>query len=165
MLFIKGDQAMSIFIVKLRKFLYGLFGFAVMAFPILALSSGPQTPESISGVTVVTAEKAKAMADSGVLIVDTRVANEYVEQHIKGAISIPYKEKSDKSVHFDARQDSFDLEKLPTDKNTSVIFYCNAGECWKSYKSSVVAVKDGYKNVYWLRGGIPEWKSKSLPIE
>lgn len=156
---------MSILIVKLRKFLYGLFGFAVVAFPTLALSSGTQTPESIPGATVVTAEKAKAMADGGVLIVDTRVANEYVEQHIKGAVSIPYKEKSDKSVHFDARQDSFDLEKLPTDKNTSVIFYCNAGECWKSYKSSVAAVKAGYQNVYWLRGGIPEWKSKGLPVE
>jgi rhodanese-related sulfurtransferase len=165
MLFIKGDQAMSIYIVKLRKCLYGLFGFAFLAFPTLALSSGPQTPESISGATVVTADKAKAMADSGVLMVDTRVANEYVEQHIKGAISIPYKEKSDKSVHFDVRQDSFDLEKLPTDKNTSVIFYCNAGECWKSYKSSVVAIKAGYNNVYWLRGGIPEWKSKGLPVE
>jgi rhodanese-related sulfurtransferase len=165
MLFIKGDQVMSIFIVNLRKFLYGLFGFAVLAFPTLALSSGPQTPESIPGVTVVTAEKAKALADGGMLMVDTRVANEYVEQHIKGAISIPYKEKSDKSVHFDVRQDSFDLEKLPTDKNTSVIFYCNAGECWKSYKSSVVAIKAGYNNVYWLRGGIPEWKSKGLTVE
>jgi len=165
MLFIKGDQVMSIFIVNLRKFLYGLFGFAVLAFPTLALSSGPQTPESIPGVTVVTAEKAKALADGGMLMVDTRVANEYVEQHIKGAISIPYKEKSDKSVHFDVRQDSFDLEKLPTDKNTSVIFYCNAGECWKSYKSSVVAIKAGYNNVYWLRGGIPEWKSKGLLVE
>lgn len=156
---------MSIFIVKLRKFLYGLFGFAVLAFPTLALSSGPETPDSIPGVTVVTAEKAKAMMDSGVMMVDTRVANEYVEQHIKGAISIPYKEKSDKSVHFDARQDSFDLAKLPTDKDKSVIFYCNAGECWKSYKSSVAAVKAGHKNVYWLRGGIPEWKSKGLPVE
>ena len=156
---------MSILIVKLRKILYGLFGFAVLAFPTVALSSGAETPDSIPGATVVTAEKAKAMMDSGVLMVDTRVANEYVEQHIKGAISIPYKEKSDKSVHFDARQDSFDLAKLPTDKNKSVIFYCNAGECWKSYKSSVAAVKAGYTNVYWLRGGIPEWKSKGLAVE
>ena len=156
---------MSKIIVKLRKIIYGLFGFAVLAFPMLVLASQPQTPESISGVTVVTAEKAKSMVDSGVLIVDTRVANEYVEQHVKGAVSIPYKEKSKKSADFDARQDSFDLAKLPGDKNTSMIFYCNAGECWKSYKSCVAAVKAGYKNVYWLRGGIPEWKSKGLPVE
>lgn len=156
---------MSVYIVEFRKFFYGLLGLAVLAFPTLAFSSGPQTPESIPGVAAITAEKAKAMVESGVMIVDTRVANEYVEQHIKGAISIPYKEKSAKSVDFDVKLDSFDLSKLPADKDTSVIFYCNAGECWKSYKSSVIAVKAGYKNVYWLRGGIPEWKAKGYAVE
>ncbi len=155
---------MSHIIVELRKSLYGLLGLVVIALPALAWA-GPQTPESIPGTTVVTAEKAKSMVEKGVLIVDTRVANEYVEQHIKGAMNIPYKEKSAKSVDFDAKQDSFDLSKLPADKNTPVIFYCNAGECWKSYKSSVAAVKAGYKNVYWLRGGIPEWKTKGFPVE
>ncbi len=155
---------MSHIIVELRRSLYSLVGLIVIALPALAWA-GPQTPESLSGTTVVTAEKAKAMGESGVLIVDTRVANEYVEQHIKGAVSIPYKEKSAKSVDFDASQDSFDLSKLPADKNTTVIFYCNAGECWKSYKSSKAAVKAGYKNVHWLRGGIPEWKAKGFPVE
>jgi rhodanese-related sulfurtransferase len=155
---------MSHSLVALRKSLYSFLGLIVMALPALAWA-GPQTPESLSGTTVVTAEKAKSMAEKGVLIVDTRVANEYVEQHIKGAVSIPYKEKSDKSVDFNAKLDSFDLSKLPADKNTAVIFYCNAGECWKSYKSSVVASKGGYKSIYWLRGGIPEWKAKGFPVE
>lgn len=150
--------------VALRKSLYSFLGLIVMALPALAWA-GPQTPESLSGTTVVTAEKAKSMVEKGVLIVDTRVANEYVEQHIKGAVSIPYKEKSDKSVDFNAKLDSFDLSKLPADKNTAVIFYCNAGECWKSYKSSVAAGKGGYKSIYWLRGGIPEWKAKGFPVE
>ena len=155
---------MSHSLVALRKSLYSFLGLIVMALPALAWA-GPQTPESLSGTTVVTAEKAKSMAEKGVLIVDTRVANEYVEQHIKGAVSIPYKEKSDKSVDFNAKLDSFDLSKLPADKNTAVIFYCNAGECWKSYKSSVAAIKGGYKSIYWLRGGIPEWKAKGFPVE
>src|SRR3990170_5471009 len=147
---------MSHVIAEFRKSLYTLAGLIVIALPVPALAAA-LTPESLPGVTVVTAEKAKAMMEGGVLIVDTRVANEYVEQHIKGAVNVPYKEKSAKSVNFDASQDSFDLSKLPADKNTSVIFYCNAGECWKSYKASKVTVKAGYKKVYWLRGGIPEW--------
>ena len=155
---------MSHVIAKFRKSLYSLAGLIAIALPAPALAA-VITPESLPGTTVVTAEKAKAMAESGVLIVDTRVANEYVEQHIKGAVNIPYKEKSAKSVNFDASQDSFDLSKLPADKNTPVILYCNAGECWKSYKSSVVAVKAGYKNIYWLRGGIPEWKAKGFAVE
>jgi len=151
-------------IAKFRKYLYSLAGFIVIALPVPALAAA-LTPDSLPGVTVVTAEKAKTMVESGVLIVDTRVANEYVEQHIKGAVNIPYKEKSAKAVNFDAGHDSFDLSKLPADKNTLVIFYCNAGECWKSYKSSVLAVKAGYKKIHWLRGGIPEWKAKGFPVE
>ena len=139
-------------------------GLIFMAPPILAFA-GAQTPESISGATVITADKAQALVNSGVLMVDARVANEYAEEHIKGAVSIPYKEKSAKSVDFDASQDSFDLSRLPADKNTAMIFYCNAGECWKSYKATKAALKAGYRNVYWLRGGIPEWKAKGFPVE
>jgi rhodanese-related sulfurtransferase len=96
---------------------------------------------------------------------DTRVAAEYAEAHIKGAKSLPYKEKSSKAIGFDKSQDEFALDKLPADKNTAVIFYCNAGDCWKSYKASKVAVDAGYKRVNWFRGGIPEWRGKGLPVE
>ncbi len=156
---------MSMLTVELKKLFCGLMSLALLALPALALSDEPQTPGSIPGVTTVTAEKAKAMMENGVLIVDARVANEYVEQHIKGAINIPYKEKSAKSVNFNSKLDSFDLSKLPPDKDTQVIFYCNGGECWKSYKACVTAEKAGYKNIYWLRGGYPEWKGKGFAVD
>jgi rhodanese-related sulfurtransferase len=128
-------------------------------------SYGGETPSSLNGATVVTAEKAKQLMDGGVLFVDARVANEYAEAHVKGAKSIPYKEKSAKEVNYDASKDSFDLDKLPADKNTPIILACNGADCWKSYKASHAAVKAGYKQVYWFRGGFPEWKSKGYPIE
>ncbi len=124
-----------------------------------------ETPLTLKGATVIAAEKAKTMQDQGVLIVDTRVAHEYVEQHIKGAKNAPYKEKSAKAADYDAKLDHFDLSALPADKSTAIIFYCNAGECWKSYKASNAAIKAGYTKVYWMRGGIPEWKAKGLPVE
>jgi rhodanese-related sulfurtransferase len=130
-----------------------------------AHAATPSTPPDLPGVTVVTAAQARDLMAKGVLIVDTRVANEYVEQRIKGAVSVPYKEKSAKAPDFDPRLDKFDLTKLPRDKRTPVIFYCNAGECWKSYKASMTALKAGYTKVYWLRGGIPEWKHNGLPVE
>lgn len=132
---------------------------------VQAATSTPQTPPDLPGVTVVTAVQARDLMAKGALIVDTRVASEYVEQHINGAVNIPYKEKSAKAPDFDGRLDRFDLGKLPCDKSTPVIFYCNAGECWKSYKASKTALKAGYTKVYWLRGGIPEWKNNSLPVE
>lgn len=124
-----------------------------------------ETPATLAGANLVNAEQAKKLMDGGALMVDTRVANEYVDQHIKGAKSVPYKEKSAKDVKFDPKEDSFDLAKLPGDKNAAVIFYCNGGECWKSFKASKVAIDAGYKKVNWLRGGIPEWKAKGYPVE
>lgn len=123
------------------------------------------TPDSIKGATLVDAAKAKSLADAGSKMIDARVANEYAEGHIKGAISVPYKEKSAKSVDFDASLDNIDMTKLPADKNAGMIFYCNGAECWKGYKAAVAAVKAGYKTVYWLRLGIPEWKAKGYPVE
>lgn len=123
------------------------------------------TPDSLSGAIPVDAARTKFLAESGVLVIDARVANEYAESHIRGAINVPYKEKSAKSADFDASQDSFDLSKLPASKDTAMVIYCNGPECWKSYKASKAAVKAGYKTVYWFRLGIPEWKAKGYPTE
>jgi rhodanese-related sulfurtransferase len=124
-----------------------------------------ETPASLPGVKSVSAEEVKKMLDSGVPVIDTRVAAEYAEKTIKGAISVPYKEKSAKEPGFDASQDQFDLAKLPGNKSAPLVFFCNAGECWKSYKASVVAQKAGYSKISWFRGGFPEWSSKGLPTQ
>jgi len=123
------------------------------------------TPDSLKGATSVDAAKAKTLIDAGTKVIDARVANEYAEGHIKGAISVPYKEKSAKAADFDATQDSIDLGKLPSDKNVGLIFYCNGQECWKGYKAATAAVKAGYKSVYWFRLGFPEWKAKGYAVE
>ena len=136
------------------------------AFALAAgMAQANDTPASLEGATVVTADQAKELQAKGATMVDARVANEYADAHIKGAINIPYKEKSGKSADFDASQDSWDMSKLPHDKNANIILSCNGPECWKSYKSAKMAVKAGYKHVYWFRGGYPEWKSKGFPTE
>lgn len=124
-----------------------------------------ETPPALDGATIVSSDQVKKMLDAGTPVIDARVANEYVEGHIKGAKNVPYKEKSAKATNFDASQDNFDLTKLPADKNAALVFYCNAGECWKSYKASIAALKAGYKKVFWFRAGFPEWKAKGFPIE
>jgi rhodanese-related sulfurtransferase len=137
------------------------FAFALAA----GAAQAAETPGTLAGAVVVGADKVKSMAEAGVPVFDTRVANEYAEAHIKGAKNVPYKEKSAKSTDFDPSQDSFDLKKLPQDKGAPLVFYCNAGECWKSYKASAAAVKAGYTKVHWFRGGMPEWKAKGYPVE
>lgn len=127
--------------------------------------SANETPQELAGATIATADQVKRMLDSGVLVVDTRVGNEFAETRIKGALNIPYKERSSKARDFEAALDSFNLAKLPADKGRPIVFYCNAGECWKSYKAATVALRAGYKQVYWFRGGLPEWQKKGLPVE
>jgi len=138
---------------------------AAVAFAVSEGAVAAETPSSIAGVQVVDSAQVQQLQARGVPVFDTRVASEYAEKTIKGAISVPYKEKSAKRPDFDRSQDSFDLAKLPADKNAPLVFFCNSGECWKSYKASVVARDSGYKAVHWFRGGFPEWSSKGLPTQ
>jgi rhodanese-related sulfurtransferase len=146
---------------KLATFVGGL----VLGLAVVGGASAADTPPTLQGVTVVSAEEAKRMLDRGVTLIDARVATEYAEKTIKGAKSVPYREKSAKAVDFDRTQDQFDLAKLPADKGAPLVFFCNSGECWKSYKASTLARDAGYKQVYWLRGGMPEWNVKGLPTQ
>ncbi len=149
--------------VNRSKALLGLAAAALFAAALPAFA-GP-TPESLNGATRVDAAKAKALVDGGAKLIDMRSAAEFAEGHAKGAINVPYKEKSAKAVDFDASLDTFDLGKLPADKGAGLVAYCNGVECWKSYKGLTAAMKAGYKNTYWLRDGYPGWKDKGYPVE
>jgi rhodanese-related sulfurtransferase len=130
-----------------------------------ALAEKPLTPASLKGATVV--DDAFVKANHGkIKIFDVRKKAEYVESHIAGAISVPYEEKSELAVNFDASKDQFDLSKFPKDKNEPIIVYCNGPRCWKSYKAAVLLMKAGHTKIDWYRNeGFPGWKSKGYPVE
>lgn len=128
-------------------------------------AENPIVPDGLSGAKVINADECKKLISGNGKVFDVRNELEYGEGHLPGAVMLPYKEKSDKAANFDSSVDKFDTSKLPSDKSTPVVFYCNGDRCWKSYKSSVAAIKAGHKNVNWFRGGIPEWKEKGYPIE
>lgn len=140
-------------------------GMVVLGLGSLTATWATQTPATLAGVKLIGAEEAKKLLDAGVPFFDTRVSAEYAEKTIKGAKSLVYREKSAKAANFDAAADQFDLSKLPADKAAPVVFFCNAGECWRSYKASAVAAKAGHTKVNWFRGGMPEWSAKGLPTQ
>jgi len=121
----------------------------------LIRDSWNDSPLTLEGATKVSAVQVKDLLASGVPIVDARIPAEYDASHIPKAIRVTYQDKSAKSVNFNPAQDTYDLSRLPADKNAPLVIYCNAGSCWKSFKLSTVAIKAGYKKVYWFRGGIP----------
>jgi len=45
-----------------------------------------------------------------------------------------------------------------------LVFYCLSAECWMSYNAALRAIRAGYRNVLWYRGGIEAWRSAGLPL-
>ena len=123
------------------------------------------TPRSLPGAAIPTAEEVAALLKKGATMYDTRTLEEYNTRRIQGARFVPYIEKSRKELGYEEKLDSFDMTKIEQDRNAHVIFACNGAECWKSYKAAQLAVKAGYKNVYWFRGGFPEWSIAGLPTD
>lgn len=125
------------------------------------------TPAQLPGVQRITAQEAQKLQASGAVVVDTRTDKEYKAQRIPGSVHAAYVEKSLKDVAFNAAQDDFKaldgIAQLTPAK--AVIFACNGAECWKSYKAAKVANGKGFKSVYWLRGGVPEWAAAGLPTD
>lgn len=126
-------------------------------------SLGILTPENIAGITRVGAGDVVKLMAANAIAVDTRTVKEYEQAHIAGAVSAPYIEHSLKDPNYEAALDDFSaLDKLPHDR--PLIFFCNGPECWKSYKASRMAKAKGVKQVYWYRGGMPEWMEKGMPV-
>jgi len=123
------------------------------------------TPTVLPGAKLVTAAEVRELVAKGTPVYDVRVEEEYLKAHIPGALSVTYRESSAKEVGFDPGDDQWALNRLPKDKNAAFIVYCDGTICWRGYKAASMAVKAGYKNVYWFRGGFPEWKEAGLPVE
>lgn len=85
------------------------------------------------------------------VIVDVRNPNEWMATGILvGAALIPLSE-------FEQRAP----QELPKDEPIYVI--CNTGN--RSRAASEILIKDGYKKVYNIDGGIQAWLSVGLPVE
>jgi rhodanese-related sulfurtransferase len=122
---------------------------------------GTFTPTSLPGAKLVTVNEVQKLVAQGAVLVDTRSEKEFKAKRVHQAVFAPYHEKSVKDVVFDVALDDFSaLEKLA--KNKPTIFSCNGAECWKSYKASKFAVAKGFTDVYWFRGGLPEWELAGL---
>lgn len=148
-----------------------IFQLLLVALTLTSLSGAraddpPPTPTSLAGAKVISAAEAKALLDAkGAHFFDTRSVLNFGKGHIPGAVTASYKEKSDKNASFDASKDEFALAALPADKNAKIVFYSDGPTGWKSYKATVLAVKAGYKNVHYLRGGFQDWTANAWPVE
>lgn len=129
-----------------------------------AMADDPPTPASAKGFEVLSIEKARDLIGKAQFY-DMRSAVNYGKGHVKGAVALPYDQKSEKSENFDGAKDKFDMAKLPQDKSAAIVFYSDGPTGWKSYKAAVMASRAGYTNVKWMREGTSGWTAKQLPLE
>lgn len=121
----------------------------------LSAEQKPHAPESIQGVTIVTAEQAIEMIINNpeLVVIDSRKKTEYLKGHIEGSINI-----------LNTRLTREDLERVSPDKSREILFYCNGTRCLRSTDSINKAKSWGYTNLIWFRGGWKEWTEKRLPV-
>ncbi len=99
---------------------------------------------------------ARDIYESGTAVfVDARPYQDYMDGHIKGAVSIPADE-------FDEAIRPFS-ERYALD--TVIVAYCSGRTCDDSHRLSQLLVDYGYPNVSVFIDGFPAWQAEGLPIE
>ncbi len=118
-------------------------------------TAADEAPLLIPGTTKVSAEAFLDIVAKTpeLFIIDARIPADRMQGYIEGSISLP-----------DIETNCASLARVIPKKNAVVFFYCNGVKCGRSVKSSRIALKCGYNNIYWFRGGFAEWTDKNYPF-
>lgn len=113
------------------------------------------SPPEIPGSTKVNAEGVIRLVESKpeLVIIDSRIRHDRLQGYIEGSVSLPDEETSCAT-----------LKKVIKTKTTPTLYYCNGPKCGRSANAVKIALKCGYRNIFWFRGGFEEWKKKHYPI-
>jgi len=118
-------------------------------------ASNWQAPIVLDGATPITADELQELIKgmNNLVLLDNRDDAQYQQGTIPGSYLLPYTQTSPDA-----------LARLAPDKQTPLVFYCDDLACPHSIKAIRKAVSYGYINIFWLRGGIAEWKQKGFPL-
>ncbi|WP_187388165.1 rhodanese-like domain-containing protein [Seonamhaeicola marinus] len=129
----------------MRKLLV-LFG-AVLSLTLIGCETNAQ-----NGFKDLSSEElSEVLQNKMVQLIDVRTPKEYTAEHIKTSINI----------NFFAATFPKEIEAL--DKEKPVYVYCRSGK--RSVKSIALFKEAGFKEIYNLKGGILDWKSKEFEVE
>lgn len=106
--------------------------------------------EKIDGTifeTWTAAELAEAFDRNEVVVIDVRTPQEYMFEHIEGALLMP--------MAF------FNANKLPGQSDKRIVFHCGSGA--RSERVARAALAAGITQIAHLDGGFGAWKAAKLP--
>lgn len=102
----------------------------------------------------ITTEELQEMKEDekDLVIVDVLGPEMFEEQHIPGAINIPFENIAEKA-----------LEKL--DKDQRIVLYCKNKACTASPRAAEKLDKLGFEKVYDYEKGLEAWKKAGKEVE
>lgn len=138
---------------------YMVIGIIIVAGGVfwMAGDSG-QTTNVGSGMSVNNINTTKSKGYTNMSVNDLNIALQN-KDFVLINVHIPYIgdiKKTDADIPFNKIADN--LDKLPKDKNTKIVLYCQSGRM--SEIASEKLVELGYTNVFNLTGGMNEWRSQ-----
>ena len=93
-------------------------------------------------------EVAEAYARDQIVLIDVRTPQEYMFEHIEGALLAP--------LAF------IDAKKLPGQSDKRILFHCGSGV--RSERVARMAIDAGYERIAHLGGGFAAWKAARMPF-
>ena len=136
----------------------GKFRTIILSIVILTIFSGcvsDTKPAEKTQYTDISVQEGKGLIDRGeVFILDVRTPEEYASGHINGSTllavqDIPEQELAEK------------LKEIPKDRK--ILVYCKSGR--RSAEASGILARNGFAEVYNMKGGITEWMNAGYEVE
>jgi rhodanese-related sulfurtransferase len=128
---------------------WGLFAALAVILALLLATTLVPGLQGIRGIEP--SEATQLLNHQGAVILDIREDAEYQQGYILN------------SVHIPLRQLQQQLKALEKYKTKPIITICNSGS--RSAQATSLLHKNGFENVYNLKGGILAWKNANLPLK
>jgi thiosulfate/3-mercaptopyruvate sulfurtransferase len=97
------------------------------------------------------------------IIIDTMPADSFAKGRIPGAVNAELPKTVMKDVT-DEQKAAF-IKLLGTDKSKTIVVYCGYVSCARSHLGAVIAMEQGFTNVYRVPGGIVAWQEANYTVE
>ena len=123
---------------------------AALVIPCIALFGGPLQAENGVEVTDIDTARLQQQLEQhpGTVLIDVRTPQEYMFEHIEGALLMP--------MAF------FMPESLPTQEGKRIVLHCGSGK--RSGKVGGNCLTGGMEKLAHLDGGFGAWKKAGLPF-
>jgi rhodanese-related sulfurtransferase len=103
----------------------------------------------------VALEELDDLLASGAVLIDARSLQAYKQEHLAGAISLPFAELDMHLLKF----------KQQVSPEQMLITYCSGYGCPDSFELGERLLQEGYLDVLVYEGGLPEWQAAGRPLE